>query len=141
MAQPSSGYLTEDAYMEHRWAQDNLIRKEFEKHHNHVEARHRELREDLDNVKADVKELKDDVRQLKVDVSELKVDLQRMQSKGNNRAIPNALWPIDEIGVYQPGTGLVMPSRFPRNAKEFWELKTPRTASQSAYFQNWYFRW
>src|SRR5271170_6265674 len=57
MAQASVEYLTTEAYIEHRWAQDDLIRKEFEKHHNQLETRHRELREDLDNVKADIREL------------------------------------------------------------------------------------
>jgi polyhydroxyalkanoate synthesis regulator phasin len=140
MAQPSSGYLTEDAYIEHRWAQDDLIRKEFEKHHNHVEAHHRELRNDLDTVKSDVgqlkidvKELKEDVRQLKVDVAELKVDFQRMQGRMYNQSIRNLFIRITPIGVYRPGIGLVMPTDFPKNAHDFWKLRAPRNSSQSTF--------
>jgi hypothetical protein len=64
MAQADPGYLTEDAYIEHRWKQDDLIRKEFEKHHNHVERRHRELRDDLDTVKGEIRQLQADVKEL-----------------------------------------------------------------------------
>ncbi len=133
MAQSSWSYLTEDAYVEHRWAQDDLIRKEFEKHHNHVEERHRELRTDLDNVNSEVEQLKIDVRQLKVDVGELKVDFQRLQGRLHNQSIRNLFIRITPIGVYQPGIGLVMPARFPKNAHDFWKLRTPRSSSQSTY--------
>lgn len=147
MAQSSWSYLTEDAYVEHRWAQDDLIRKEFEKHHNHVEERHREVRTDLDGVKGDVEQLKGDVRQLKydveglkkdvrqlkVDVGELKVDFQRLQGRLHNQSIRNLFIRITPIRVYQPGIGLVMPARFPKNAHDFWKLRTPRSSSQSTY--------
>jgi hypothetical protein len=140
MAQASVEYLTTEAYIEHRWAQDDLIRKEFEKHHNQLETRHRELREDLDNVKADIRELKVDFGELKVDFGELKVDFgelkvdfQRMQGQMYNRSIRNLFVRIEPIGTYQHGTGLVMPERFPKNAHEFWNLRAPRNASHCAY--------
>jgi hypothetical protein len=126
MAQANVEYLTTEAYIEHRWAQDDLIRKEFEKHHNQLETRHRELREDLDNVKADV-------RELKVDFGELKVDFQRMQGQMYNRSIRNLFVRIEPIGIYQHDIGLVMPARFPKNAHEFWNLRAPRNASQCMY--------
>jgi hypothetical protein len=134
MAQASSRYLTTDAYIEHRRAQDDLLRQEFEKHHNQLETRHRELREDLDNVKADVRELKVDFGELKVDFGELKVDFQRMQGQMYNRSIRNLFVRITPIGIYQPGTGLVIPARFPKNAHDFWNLRSPRTVSQCTYF-------
>jgi hypothetical protein len=133
MAQANVEYLTTEAYIEHRWAQDDLIRKEFEKHHNQLETRHRELREDLDNVKADVRELKVDFGELKVDFGELKVDFQRMQGQMYNRSIRNLFVRIEPIGIYQHDIGLVMPARFPKNAHEFWNLRAPRNASQCMY--------
>jgi chromosome segregation ATPase len=154
MAQASVEYLTTEAYIEHRWAQDDLIRKEFEKLHNQLETQHRELRKDLDNVKKDVRELKvdfgelredldnvkKDVRELKVDFGELKVDFrelkvdfQRMQGQMYNRSIRNLFVRIEPIGIYQHGTGLVIPERFPKNAHEFWNLRAPRSASNCNY--------
>jgi hypothetical protein len=115
-------YLTEDAYIDYRRRQDDLLQREFEnirqefaKQHNHFE--------------------------------ELKVDFLRMQGQMHNRSIRNLFLNIEPIGINQPGTGLVMPTLFPKRAYDFWRLRAPRTSAESTYSQECnisgrvYYRW
>lgn len=119
MAQSNPRYLTEDAYRQEQRAQDDFLSKEFEKQYNRTETRHRELR--------------DDHRKLRNDLDELKVEFQQMKGRMYNQSVRTLFLRITPIGVYQPGTGLVMPARFPKNAHDFWKLRAPRTSSQSTY--------
>jgi predicted nuclease with TOPRIM domain len=82
MAQASPEYITLDTYLDLRGKQVDLIRKEFQKQHDHFEDRCNGLREDIENVKVNI-------RLLQVEVGELKVDVNRMQGQMYNRSIRN----------------------------------------------------
>jgi len=126
MAQASPEYIALDAYIDLRGKQDDLIRKEFEKQHDHFEDRCNGLREDIENVKVNIS-------LLQVEVRELKVDVNRMQGQMYNRSIRNLFTRIAPIGIYQSDTGLVMPTKLTKNAHDFWKLRAPRTSSRSTY--------
>jgi hypothetical protein len=94
------------------------------------------LKDDVAILKDDVAVLKDDVNRrfnrIEEDAAERRVDVQRVKGQRYNSKIHCLFSKITPIAVYRPRVGLELPNQFPKNAGEFWKLKTPSSTKQLA---------
>ncbi|KAK1722922.1 uncharacterized protein BDZ83DRAFT_732255 [Colletotrichum acutatum] len=111
--------VSHDEYIELRNAEDKHLNAELASIRCSVDDVKREL-------KADIKVLRDDVT---TQIQYLEAEIRRSQAFTRNNALKNPTLPIRPVVVYRPGYGILEPepSRFPRNANEFYSLRDPQT--------------
>ncbi|GKT92427.1 WAC domain-containing protein [Colletotrichum tofieldiae] len=92
-----------------------------------------ELKTDIGLVKQELKEFKDDVKaqnqRLEAQNQRLEAQIRQSHAYMRNNALKNPTLPIRPVIVYRPEQGILEPepSRFPRNADEFYSLRDPQT--------------
>jgi hypothetical protein len=149
MAKDLSTYLTEDDFVDSRIRQDKLLHEEFGK----VWARVNELKEEYETeskvvleecakigVKLDLVDQRLGQRIDSVDerlgqridrvderLVELNVNILRISRQQYNNRLTNLYARLEPIPVYRPGEGILMPTVFPKNAYDFWHLKSPKS--------------
>ncbi|KAK1458536.1 hypothetical protein CTAM01_17170, partial [Colletotrichum tamarilloi] len=149
-----SQYLSRDEYIELRNSQDKhwnaelaSIRCSVDDVKQELNDVKRELNDVKRELKADIKEVRDDVTTLRgdftVQMQYLEAEIRRSQAFTRNNALKNPTLPIRPVVVYRPGRGILEPdpSRFPRNANDFYSLRDPQTnrhRSMLAYLADFY---
>lgn len=113
-------YITRDEYVDYRNIQDTQLNQQFAEIRSNFQA----INTRLDTVETRLSAVEKDVR-------EIKVEINRQNPYLRNSVMRNPTRPIHAIPILHPTTHVMaMPDHFPKNAREFYSLRTPETNRQ-----------